>query len=30
VGLSVLTGNGIFDGIATLGIGALLGTVAVL
>ena len=30
VGLSVLTGNGIFDGIATLCIGALLGTVAVL
>jgi cation diffusion facilitator family transporter len=30
VGLSVLTGNGVFDGIATLGIGALLGTVAVL
>jgi cation diffusion facilitator family transporter len=30
VGLSVLTGNGIFDGIATLGIGALLSTVAVL
>jgi cation diffusion facilitator family transporter len=30
VGLSVLTGNGVFDGIATLCIGALLGTVAVL
>jgi cation diffusion facilitator family transporter len=30
VGLSVLTGNGVFDGIATVGIGALLVTVAVL
>jgi cation diffusion facilitator family transporter len=30
VELSVLTGNGVFDGIATLCIGALLGTVAVL
>jgi cation diffusion facilitator family transporter len=30
VGLSVLTGNGVFDGISTLCIGALLGTVAVL
>jgi cation diffusion facilitator family transporter len=30
VGLSVLTGNGIFDGLATLGIGALLVTIAVL
>jgi divalent metal cation (Fe/Co/Zn/Cd) transporter len=30
VALSLLTGNGIFDGIATLAIGALLGTVAVL
>jgi cation diffusion facilitator family transporter len=30
VGLSLLTGNGIFDGISTLCIGALLGTVAVL
>jgi cation diffusion facilitator family transporter len=30
VGLSLLTGNGIFDGIATLCIGALLGSVAVL
>jgi cation diffusion facilitator family transporter len=30
VALSLLTGNGVFDGIATLAIGALLGTVAVL
>ena len=30
VGLSLLTGNGIFDGFASLGIGLLLGTVAVL
>ena len=30
VGLSLLTGNGIFDGISTLCIGVLLGTVAVL
>ncbi|GAB1692854.1 cation diffusion facilitator family transporter [Krasilnikovia sp. M28-CT-15] len=30
VGLSVLTGNAIFDGISTLCIGALLGTIAVL
>jgi cation diffusion facilitator family transporter len=30
VGLSVLTGNGVFDGTATVGIGALLVTVAVL
>lgn len=29
VGLTVVTGNGVFDGIATLGIGALLVTVAV-
>jgi len=30
VGLSVLTGNGVFDGVATLCIGALLATIAVL
>jgi cation diffusion facilitator family transporter len=30
IGLTVLTGNGVFDGISTLCIGALLGTVAVL